>query len=46
VKIPRRSPRASCYAERFVLSAWTEATSRMLIFGQRHLCTILAEFEA
>jgi putative transposase len=46
VKIPPRSPRANCYAERFVLTARTEVTDRMLIFGQRHLRAILAEFEA
>ena len=41
VKIPPRSPRANAYAERFVLTARTEITDRMLIFGQRHLRTIL-----
>ena len=46
VKIPPRSPRANAYAERFVLSARTEVTDRMLIFGQRHLRTILAQYEA
>jgi putative transposase len=46
VKIPPRSPRANCYAERFALTARTEVTDRMLIFGQRHLRTILAESEA
>jgi len=46
VKIPPRSPRANAYAERFVLTARTEVTDRMLIFGQRHLRTILAEYEA
>ena len=45
VKIPPRSPRANAYAERFVLTARTEVTGRMLIFGQRHLRTILAEYE-
>src|ERR1035438_10157308 len=46
VKTPPRSPRANTYAERFVLTARTEVTDRMLIFGQRHLRTILAEYEA
>ena len=46
VKIPPRSPRANAYAERFVLTARTEITDRMLTFGQRHLRTILAEYEA
>jgi putative transposase len=45
VKIPPRSPRANAYAERFVLTARTEVTDRMLIFGQRHLRTILAQYE-
>jgi putative transposase len=46
VKIPPRSPRANCYAERFVLTARTEVIDRMLIFGQRHLRLVLAEYEA
>jgi putative transposase len=45
-KIPPQSPRANCYAERFVLTARTEVTDRMLIFGQRHLQTILTQYEA
>ena len=44
LKIPPRSPRANAYAERFVLTARTEVTDRMLIFGQRHLRTILAQY--
>ena len=46
VKIPPRSPRANSSAERFVLTARTEVTDRMLIFGERHLRTILAQYEA
>jgi hypothetical protein len=45
VKIPPRSPRANAYAERFVLTVRIEVTDRMLIFGQRHLRTALAEHE-
>src|ERR1700683_3374267 len=44
VKIPPRSPRANAYAERFVLTIRTEVTDRMLIFGQRHLRTVLTEY--
>jgi transposase InsO family protein len=46
VKIPPRSPRANAYAERFVLTARTEVTDRMLIFGEQHLRIVLAEYEA
>jgi putative transposase len=46
VKIPPRNPCANAYAERFVLTVRTEVTDRMLIFGQRHLQTILDEYEA
>ena len=46
VKIPPRSPRANAHAERFVLTARTEVTDRMLIFGKRHLRLVLAEYEA
>jgi putative transposase len=44
VKIPPRSPRANAYAERFVLTARTEVTDRMLILGERHLQSVLAQY--
>jgi putative transposase len=46
VKIPPRSPRANAYAERFVLTTRTEVTDRMLIFGERHMRLVLAEYAA
>jgi putative transposase len=44
VKIPPRSPRAEASAERFVLTARTEATGRILILSERHLRSVLAEY--
>ena len=46
VKIPPGSPRASAFAEWFVLTARTEVTDRMLIFGERHLRVVMAGYEA
>src|SRR6266704_2669537 len=46
VKIPPRSPRANAHAERFARTARTEITDRMLIFGERHLRSVPAEYEA
>jgi len=44
VTIPPRIPRANAYAERFALTARTEVTDQMLIFGERHLRSVLAEY--
>jgi putative transposase len=45
VKVPPRSPRANAYAERFVLTARTEVTDRMLILGERHRRVVMAKYE-
>ena len=46
MKIPPRGRRANCFAERLVLTVRTEVTERMLIFGERHLRSGLAQYSA
>ena len=46
IKTPVRSPRANSFAERYVGTLRRQCLDHLLIHGERHLRTVVAEFES
>jgi transposase InsO family protein len=44
LRTPVRAPRANAYAERWVGTVRRELLDRMLVFGRRHLVSVLAAY--
>jgi putative transposase len=45
LRSPPRAPKGNAYAERWVSTIRRECLDRMLIFGERQLVNVLAEYE-
>jgi transposase InsO family protein len=46
IKTPIRSPKANAFAERWVRTVRQECLDHVLVFGRRHLETVLREYSA
>ena len=46
LRLPAKSPNLNAHAERFVLSVKSECLNKLIILGERHLRSVLAEFSA